>query len=386
VHTIKIATVAALACASCQKYSWYGYQYRMHADFSGGEEPEPANAEARQLLANAKTVAFFPPDVCLNIDPDVSQKRVQELRASCGVLLSTLERAAERAGYEVLSWQNLRGTKRPIEYAREANVDVLFEINQFELGTLDDSQVERSLGFFVRDDDGREAPLQVSSALAEKCARYAAAAEVIQPVADTGTIDIKTVSVADGRARWRYRKTLSESRHRTYPQVTFIAAHRSHWAENVLGATALLAASAAGGLLLAEVATDDDPATPEDENFDSGGWSTKLFAVGAVAAGTAVGVHFALGTKPPPPERILCESAFAAPSELPASVAPSGPIAAKHTFQEQKFDVKTRAKERIRDTMIKQFIEVLKDVHAGRPEAPAPTFAPAAAPATPPAR
>jgi hypothetical protein len=36
--------------------------------------------------------------------------------------------------------------------------------------------------------------------------------------------------------------------------------------------------------------------------------------------------------------------------------------------------------------MIKQFIDVLKEVHAGRPEAPAPTFAPAAAPATPPAR
>jgi hypothetical protein len=109
------AVVVAATLVGCTPAApHYGYQYQLAQQFSGGEEPESASAEARQLLATARTVAFYPPDICLNSEagqgPSPNQRMV---RASCGVLLSTLERAAERAGYEVLSWQNLRGNKRP---------------------------------------------------------------------------------------------------------------------------------------------------------------------------------------------------------------------------------------------------------------------------------
>src|SRR5215831_9652985 len=137
----KLYAVLALgALAGCPPPVTYGYQYRVQQQFGGGEEPEPAPLEARQLLANARTVAFFPPDVCINVDAvGAGNVKARMLRANCGVLLSSLERAAEGAGYEVLSWQNLRGNKRPIDYAREANVDVLFEINEIDLASLDDT-------------------------------------------------------------------------------------------------------------------------------------------------------------------------------------------------------------------------------------------------------
>lgn len=376
---VALVALASLA-AGCQKYSWYGYQYRMKTEFGGGEEPEAANVEARQLLASARTVAFFPPDVCLNITADVDQKRIQELRASCGVLLSTLERAAERAGYEVLSWQNLRGGKRPIEYAREANVDVLFEINQFELGTLDDSQVERSMSFFVRDTDGHDAPLQVSTGLAQTCAGYAKQSERVEGAADIGTIDIKTVSVSDGRARWRYRKTLSESRGKTYPQHMFTAAHRPHPGEVALGTSGILLALGGGGLLLGEQLSEDNPLTPEVDAFDSKGWSTRLIVLGALAIGGAIAVHYTVGSRKPRADDVLCNPTFAANVFTPGQVAVAptdNTYSAEHTFQEKRVvDASANKKERIRDTMIAQFIEMLKEVHQPTP-APAPAPAPA---------
>ena len=105
-----------IAASACSNYTTYGYQYRMQQQFGGGEEPEVAPVEAKQLLANAKTVAFYPPDACINVDTTAGEAKLKQLRANCGVLLSTLERAAERAGYEVLSWQNLKGGKRPIDH------------------------------------------------------------------------------------------------------------------------------------------------------------------------------------------------------------------------------------------------------------------------------
>src|SRR5688572_15995632 len=102
----KVCAAVAALTAACTPTVRYGYQYKLKQDFTARYEPEQPTVEARKLLATAKTVAFYPPDTCANINPDVEQKRVQQLRASCGVLMSSLERAAERAGYDVYSWQN----------------------------------------------------------------------------------------------------------------------------------------------------------------------------------------------------------------------------------------------------------------------------------------
>src|ERR1041385_3293893 len=222
-----LALVTALSLtAGCTKYATYGYQYKMQQDFAGAEEPEAAPVEARQLLASEKTVAFYPPDTCINVDPSIQGRKLQELHASCGVMLSTLERAAQDAGYEVLSWQNLRGGKRPIDYARESNVDVLFEINLLQDDTLDESEVKHTFGFFERASDGTDSPLQVPTSVAQQCANYAFQADHPASAGRTASINIKTVSVADGRDRWLYRKTQQLSVQREAPQVMFSAPER----------------------------------------------------------------------------------------------------------------------------------------------------------------
>jgi hypothetical protein len=364
--------MAAGLTVGCTKYVTYGYQYRMQQQFGGGEDPEPATVEARALLATAKTIAFFPPDVCVNVDATAGDTKVKQLRANCGVLMSTLERAAERAGYEVLSWQNLRGNKRPIDFAREANVDVLFEINEFDLGEINDSEVQRTLAFFERGDRGVDSPLSVATPIAQQCSDYAKQADPARTAAIDGTIDIKTVSVSDGRARWRYRKTLSKSLGRSYPRVTFTAPEKPSTGAQVLLGIGGVALAIGGGFALAEVASTDDPLTPANEKFDSGGWSTNLIVAGAVAAGVAAVLQIAVGGSKPPPEGVLCSPAFATPT-VAAVVAPTGQLAAEHTFNETTGgDLLVKERERIRDTMIAQFIDVLKEVRSHRPVAAAP--------------
>jgi hypothetical protein len=363
-HSCWLALGAAAALAAgCTKYTTYGYQYRMQQQFGGGEDPEPAPVEARELLAAAKTIAFFPPDACVNVDTTAGDTRIKQLRANCGVLMSTLERAAERAGYEVLSWQNLRGNKRPIDFAREANVDVLFEINEFDLGEINDSQVQRTLTFFERG-DRLDAPLSVTTPIAQRCSEYARQADPVRAAALNGTIDIKTVSVSDGRSRWRYRKTLSQSLGRTYPRVTFTAPDRPRTGSRVLLALGAGTIAIGGGLILAEGVSTDDPLTPDNEHFDSGGWSTNLLVAGALTVGVAAALQLVLGGEKPAPEEALCSGTFAT---VAPTVAPAVQLSAEHTFNETTGgDLLVKEREHVRDTMIAQFIDVLKEVRSHR--------------------
>src|ERR1700704_1993649 len=163
-----LAMVCIGSLAACAHTTTYGYQSMFDKQFLGNEEPEPPLVEARHLLAGARTVAFYPPDTCLNATPTESQQD-KVLRARCGVLLSKLERDAERAGYEVVSWVNLRGTQRPIDYARDAKVDVLFEINELSPQRIRASESKRKLAFFDRDDNGVDRDLAVSGVVGQRC-------------------------------------------------------------------------------------------------------------------------------------------------------------------------------------------------------------------------
>lgn len=366
--------VALVALASCATTT-YSYQYKRTQDFGVGEQPEPAPREARELLANAKTVAFFPPDACVNADP--TQARAQEIRAQCGAMMSALERAAEDAGYEVLSWQNLRGSKRAIEYARESNVDVLFEVNELEASVLDDSTVRHTFSFTEGNDNK---PLDVSTSLAESCRDYAFRADPPRTAALAGRLDIKTVSVADGRDRWHYRKTQDRGLDRAYPRVSFAAPNRPDALTRVLMVTSVVGIGAGGGLFVAEATSRNDPTTSQTK-FDSGGWSTNLLVIGAIAGVAAIAVGVGTGGDKPPVATTLCDAKFA----VGAAGAPARAevMSSEHTFEHTaSSDPLDQARRDLIGEMTQQFIEELKSAHAMKARAaPAPVPAPAPTPA-----
>jgi len=368
--------VFAVVVAGCKTPPTYGYHYEMAQQFGGAEAPESANHEARALLAAAKTVAFYPPDLCLNTDTAHDGKHDKLVQANCGVLLSTLERAAERAGYEVLSWQNLRGQKRPIEYAREGNVDVLFEINELDLDNVVDSQVQRTLTFYKFDDAGRSS-LQVPQTVAQRCAAYSASLDPIQTAGLSGTIDIKTVSVADGRDRWHYRKTLSQAVGRTYPEVGFKAQPKPNRAATVLGGVGGGALIVGLTFALVSAVTTDDPTTGEMK-ADFGSLPTYLIVGGAVlgAAGLAIGIAAQDSTGP---EDVLCLAPLASgPAASPPAVIGPDPMTSQVRLSETTGnDPLQREREQLRDAMVVDFINVLTEVHHNAPPPAAPSVDPA---------
>ena len=386
------AAVVTVAIAGCATPPSFGYQYRMAQAFGGGEQPETITREARDLLAGAHTVAFYPPDRCLNTDVGPGTKQNERMvQANCGVMLSTLERAAEAAGYEVLSWQNLRGRERPIDYARDAHVDVLFEINEFDLDNVNDSDIQRSLTFFRRD-QGIDTPVQVAQSTAVRCAGYASARDPVQAAALSGTIDIKTVSVTDGRNRWRYRKTLSQAIGRQYPQVTFPGTVKPN-----PGATALLAIGAVGLGLGAGFWLGDNLGSGSGSGSGSSGDTfgsapTYLMVGGLIALAGGIALAVAAPSNTSTADEALCLDTSAVPAAPVAEPAVGPPVATGPMMSSVTLNTQTasdplvRQREQIRNEMISDFVRVLSDAHrdAGPrasppPPPPPPSTAPGAA-------
>ena len=376
--------VTVVVCsAACTQYTTYGYRGTMSKTF-GGEEPESAPREARQLLANARTVAFYPPDVCINVD--TNSIKAQRLHANCGVLMSSLERAAESAGYEVVSWQNLRGGKRPIDFAREANVDVLFEVNEFDTGDIYRSQVEQTLNFFERGENGAESPLNVSTTLAQSCAQYSKTNNPMGSLGEHGTVDIKTVSVADGRMRWRYRKALSVSRAGVEQPELFRGVNPPSKVELQLGILGGLALLGGATLITLEKTSTDDPLTPQNDSFSAEPWSTLLTVAGVAAIAGAIIYHYEVGAPKPDPTAVLCNSTLAIAQSPAANQGQPTNYAAQHTFETVETNANAHDDEgsrQLQATMIAQFVDELKQVHSAANRSALPPPPPPPSPAAP---
>ena len=383
---------AACMLAACGHTATYGYQYRIDQQFGGGEESEPAPVEARQLLAHAKTVAFFPPDACL----DNKQQAARSIVARCGVVLSELERDAERAGYEVVSWVNLRGERRPIEYAREANVDILFEINELLPQRVDDRDVQRTLTFFQRDEGGNDTNLPVAQSIAERCQKWATRDQPVSPGL-TSTLDIKTVSVSDGRARWHYRKTVSQATGQEYPKVRFVGTTTpSPVGQRFLGVgVAFVISGAVFALVDASVNSGTDEITGEPKEKVFGPYPWYMVGVGAGITALGVGIMAATGQKKPEPGNVLCLEERVAQDTV--ATHHDDPVSSEHRFNESRVaDPLARQEEKLAVERANEFFTVVAKIRgeatpgvapatppAAAPPAPAP---PAAAPPAPPAR
>lgn len=355
-----VALVGALA--GCAGSTTYGYQYRLDQQFgTGGSEPEAPNVEARQLLAQAKTIAFYPPDTCVNTEASQAQ---HEFGAGCGTVMSKLERAAEAAGYEVVSWQNLRpprnSDKRPIDFARDSHVDVLFEMNELDVTTVDDTRAKRTLTFFK---DGNQ-QLPVTTDVARACVAYAASRESNELVGISGTVDIKTVAVADGRDRWHYSKTLDKSLHREYPRVEFRGqGHSTRLTRSLLVVGGVLVGLGIEFIVLQnEFRTDPTPLDPNPKNYDFSPWDYLMIGVGVpVFAG---GIYSAMTTKTEPPvDKVLCDDKHAV---VQTGVVQAGGLSAEHTFTETRVNAHAEEEDAMRADMLKDFISTLSEVHGGK--------------------
>src|SRR5262245_13086891 len=208
--TLAILAAVATACGTTSTRTvdtsrFYGYE--MSGSTTLDREPPPiAPDKAVAALASQRRVAFVPPDSCLDMRAADSSTAVDRrvLRMQCGVTMSELEREAERAGFEVVTWQSLKGGARPLDAAKEQRIDLLFEVN--ELDVIEEHDRASSVEFhYVAGDigGGKLDPLQVTARENGLCEAYhAKAAPSIGGL--TSVLDIKMVQVSNGAVLWSY--------------------------------------------------------------------------------------------------------------------------------------------------------------------------------------
>jgi hypothetical protein len=291
------------ACKTAPPTVTYAYQVHAADVAAKTEGPDAPAADTRQMLANARIVAFFPPDPC---------------DAHCGQVVATLERGAEHAGYQVLSWQNLRGAKRPIDFAREANVDVLFQIDRIESGTQMEGAGARTLTFT----SGTE-PLQVTPSLAQSCQEFAAHADPPHVVAVTATLDAQALSVGDGVTRWRYHRVVAQPVPSTYMPVSFTATGTPSRGGRALVGLGTLALIGGVTMIVFEQTSQKDPLNPSQGEFSTSGLSYAVTAAG-LAGIIGGGYLMAQGGTRPSPDDVLCTGTHM----VPVSGGPPAPPAA----------------------------------------------------------
>lgn len=394
--TRSIATrITALACATsvfgCTYSKTFGYTPHYDVQVTG-EDPEPAPVEARQLLAGAKTVGFYPPDRCINTTDKAEEEK--QFRANCGVLLSYLERSAEKAGYEVVSWVNLRSTdnRRAIDYARDAKVDVLFEINEISVEKIQaDANINRSMTFFDRTDHG-DVPLTPSQGVVQRCYNWSREHDAVPSFGDIATIDIKATSVADGRSRWHYRKSEVIRSDAAPPSERFVGKSEPNKIGNALGAagTVLILTSATFALVDIAVASGADPVTGQPKSKVFGDVPYYGIAIGAVLLAGGAAIMLTQGQKKPTPDEVLCEQTHVPNNGLyeggagpQPTVVYNGTAGGQATFSEQRVSQgsvdKAKQEKEIHDA-VQEFVTLLVDVKKNPPPMPAPAPAPAPAP------
>jgi len=264
-------------------------------------------------------------------------KRV--LRMQCGVTMSELEREAEHAGFDVVTWQSLKGGTRPLETAKEQKIDLLFEVN--ELDVVEEGNRSSSLEFkyFTGEGNGPPQPLQVTAEDNEACKAYHAK-YAPQISGMTSVLDIKMVQVTNGSVLWSYRHEENMRASDATGLVKFAVngkqtynTARPWWPWAIVG----------GGVVIAAAA---DP------------------VVGSVIAGIGVVAALIVGKKTTPVGAPLLEPVSSVLCRRPQIVdnpqvpaAPKGPVMSDTFREESRVTSKDFAEERRRD-LIKKSVAI----------------------------
>ena len=338
----------ALGCAGPRHY---GVRYNLDAKRLLASDAPATTESAREVVRKATTIAFFPPDACRDVKAAGagSEEVSNVLRLSCGVLMSELEAEASRQGFSVVSWQTLRGgVGRPIEYARENKVDILFEINELSLDIPpQDLYAFSDMSFFERDPQrGGRQPLVVQDtmAVAKRCQdRYWEQAGATLAV----TLDVKMVSVEDGRVRWAYRDT---RRDKADEKVELTRTYEVAPGESQ---TSVMAWTLGGtgvsiGLIMALMGAIDT-------DF------TRLVEPGAGIAAAGAGILL-LGLlldnatrEYPPPDAVLCQPGWRSLEETPVPVAQASTAGSSVSFSDTRklagSDTEARRKQLLKEVI-----------------------------------
>lgn len=359
--------VSLLGCAGPRTY---GVRFNLEGQRQVDLASTPPSPEVATILRGATTLAFNPPDACRDVKAaGAGASEVSNvMRLSCGVLMTELEGAAAREGFQVVSWQTLRGSAPAITYAKENHVDVLFELNDLSFDVpVQDLYTFTDVSFFSRDDKTNAIkPLVVSDALGTGKRCQEQFLKNFDPTL-TVTLDAKMVTVADGRVRWAFRDTRRE-RADEHVQVTRTwLAHPA--GSNGFSDVGLPLFSAGAGVWLAGFLIS---------NIEGKDSLTDTFqTVGLIGAASGVAlalVGLALPAEYPPGADVLCQGPaledrlVVGPTVTPGA-ASSVSFSEQHQVQGRQEEVR---RKKLMNTVTQGFIDTIAKMRRSAPPPPPP--------------
>ncbi|HEU0030544.1 MAG TPA: hypothetical protein VFQ53_07925 [Kofleriaceae bacterium] len=205
-----VVPVLVAACGSTstklvQTPRFYGYTTQSSASLDREPPPTPPD-KASDAIKRLRRVAFVPPDTCLDMRAADTSSTVDKrvIRMQCGVTMSELEHEAEKVGFDVVTWQSLKGAQKPLDQAREQKIDLLFEVNELDVIEEFDRAESSEFRYFIGDTTGHVEPLEVTAQDNAACQAYHARnAPKISGM--TSVLDLKMVQVSTGSVLWSYR-------------------------------------------------------------------------------------------------------------------------------------------------------------------------------------
>lgn len=351
-------------------------------------------SDAPELLSPGQRIAFYPPDSCRQTTAAPERSREFELLSmTCGVLMSSLETTAARAGYEVVSWQLLKD-KGALEAAKSFEIDVLLEVDQFVVSDRSAAKVSATnLGFFVQSSADDRTPLAVTQETALQCkglidSLIGQAIHGVTDLEDSATLAVKAVDVKSGRAIVYYQKTLQLEGEKASGEVRLYFALDGTRPEYVAPQPTLNAMQRVGGLVLtlglagAAVGTGFTAVRRYPEaNTGVGILTSSLLVAGAGATLLALGNRKAMkaDSAPPPPPAVypgpesqLCRTSRVTPPwEEMAAPQPSQPEKQYNYDFKDKVDSPTDSERRRREKLSRMaaddFVTALKTLVGNRP-------------------
>jgi hypothetical protein len=302
-----LALVLTVATASCTTTTTY---YAAVARTAASPQAAPTDdarvtdPAVQSQLGPGVTLALYPPDSCTTTAaaPPGSAGGQGFVQMQCGVLMSGLEKAAAGEGYNVVSWQLLKGD--PLGRARELHVDFLLEVDELSIQSYAaDVSAVTDISFFEVTADGRE-PLEVADAgaTAARC-KALLGADLAANAAQTATLSVKMTGVADGRAKWFYRHTTGQAA--SGGERVFY-----YGAQKPTATGGLVALGAGGALLLAGLVLE-----PPLASF------LLLSGAGVGGVGAIVALAQALKSGPHPDELLCAGPGIGDPFAAPAPAA-----------------------------------------------------------------
>ena len=200
---------------------------------SEGVPPAGMDLATRSVLAAFGTIAFVPPDECVDIDVVGLREQDPLIGAWCGAIMSTLESEAMAAGWTVVGWRALgvSAMSEPqvaLERAREHSVDLLVQVNEFRWTAVDVAVDEFARIRFVTvsRDERTTRPLRIAERHVPLCVDKVRDALVVAPLETIG-LDAQFVRVADGAVLHHYREVVPWLSERTITERFRFASRRN---------------------------------------------------------------------------------------------------------------------------------------------------------------